>query len=143
MPSLMLYPVKKIATLFRKLLGLRMLFKNNSHERFVTVHDPNIDTVIVYVGEEKNRYEVPEKYFSYPIFEAFIVKLLRESGQEFDCEDEEPLMLPCCSTDMFDQLLKHAKDYFLYTHLYEVFVTNPYHPVNFVHQPTINNPSRV
>ncbi|KAK9290824.1 hypothetical protein L1049_009002 [Liquidambar formosana] len=87
-------------------------FRKYSYKRIVGVE--NAKTVQVrkgfvplYVGKEGKRYEVPVKYLSYPTFQA----LIRQSvADEREIKIEGPIVLPC-KTEIFDQILKLAKEY--------------------------------
>jgi SAUR family protein len=62
--------------------------------------------VAVYVGEEQKRYEVPLKYLSLPCFQDLIVQA---EPEVLEPKIEGPIML-ACTTEIFDQLLKLAKE---------------------------------
>ncbi|KAF9670224.1 hypothetical protein SADUNF_Sadunf13G0046100 [Salix dunnii] len=64
--------------------------------------------VAMYVGEEGERFEVPVKYLSNPVFQEL---LRRSQNQDLDCKIEGAIRIPH-STAFFYQFLRIVKEYF-------------------------------
>ncbi|KAJ0113411.1 hypothetical protein Patl1_01011 [Pistacia atlantica] len=98
---------RNFCTLMKK-LGLTD--SKNSYKKFATVegsrniHGPR-GYIVMYVGEELKRYQVPLKYLSLPKFQELI---MQSQGDDLDVKVDGPITL-ACTTETFDKLLKLAK----------------------------------
>ncbi|KDP24648.1 hypothetical protein JCGZ_25564 [Jatropha curcas] len=64
--------------------------------------------IAIYVGDECRRYEVPLKSLKFPALQ----ELIKQSQDDyFDLKIDGPIILSSCTPDMFDQLLKRAKEF--------------------------------
>ncbi|OMO78079.1 Auxin responsive SAUR protein [Corchorus capsularis] len=106
-----MYSASKICWLVKK-LGHGGKSKN-SYNRLAPAADQYCRRghVVMYVGEEGKRYQVPIKFLSCP---SFIKQVLMQSSQEEDDDDldpkiDGPIMIRHCTSETFEQILKAAK----------------------------------
>ncbi|KAJ9135296.1 hypothetical protein P3X46_032499 [Hevea brasiliensis] len=102
---------RKIGSLLVKMLGTS---KSSSSYELLSRTDNGNKTppqarrgyIAMYVGEEAKRYEVPVENLRFPPLQELI-----KQSRDYDLESkiDGPIVLACCTTNMFDQLLKSAK----------------------------------
>ncbi|KAF2308559.1 hypothetical protein GH714_010624 [Hevea brasiliensis] len=102
---------RKIGSLLVKMLGTS---KSSSSYELLSRTDNGNKTppqarrgyIAMYVGEEAKRYEVPVENLRFPPLQELI-----KQSRDYDLESkiDGPIVLACCTTNMFDQLLKNFK----------------------------------
>ncbi|OMO62499.1 Auxin responsive SAUR protein [Corchorus olitorius] len=107
-----MYSASKICSLVKK-LGHGGKSKN-SYNRLPPAADHCLcrrGYVVMYVGEEGKRYQVPIKFLSCP---TFIKQVLMQISQEDDVDDldpkiDGPIMIRHCTPETLEQILKASK----------------------------------
>ncbi|OMO62457.1 Auxin responsive SAUR protein [Corchorus olitorius] len=111
-----MYSASKICSLVKK-LGHGGKSKN-SYNRLApesddakAIHYCRRGYVVMYVGEEGKRYQVPIKFLSCP---TFIKQVLMQISQEDDVDDldpkiDGPIMIRHCTPETLEQILKASK----------------------------------
>ncbi|KDP26304.1 hypothetical protein JCGZ_22289 [Jatropha curcas] len=64
--------------------------------------------IAMYVGDERRRYEVPLKSLKFPALQELIKQ---SQDDDFDLKIDGPIILASCTPNMFEQLLKRAKEF--------------------------------
>lgn len=96
--------VRRIFCGLMKKLGLSN--SKNSYQKFAISEGSSArGHIVMYVGEDLKRYQVPLKYLSLPKFQELIMQSL---GDDLDVKVDGPITL-ACTTETFDRLLKLAR----------------------------------
>ncbi|OMO87391.1 Auxin responsive SAUR protein [Corchorus olitorius] len=77
--------------------------------------------VVMYVGEEAKRYEVPIKFLSSLTFKEVLMQ--SQEDDDFDAKIDGPIMIRRCTSETFEQMLKDAKHHRYFPRLEDLYVS--------------------